>query len=755
MKTLQWSSLAAPFVTGEPEPLTGLPLDRFLMPYFPGRATRWVNNFAPPGSWLLDPFGQDPFSVLELARAGYRVLVTSNNPVPTFILKVLANSPSSLEWSDALVTLSNLRMPDGQRLEDFINAYYQFDCPTPTCPGKAEVTSFIWSEDQFQPFKAFARCPTCSLDSEIELTPELLGRFPKLPAYSAYRVRSLEMAANLNDPLRPVMEDVIRFYSERALILFQIVLSRVHSATLTDRQRTLIQALLLTTADQINQLWAYPLGKNRPHQLLRPPIYQEPSLWEALLRSKAQWNQPVEPVIMRTWPDLPPQKGGISVFEGRLRELEPLPDPKLFSAVFTSLPRRNQAYWNLCGLWSAWLWGRSAIEPLRHSLTRQRYDWTWHVKALEKVISQLKNHTLPHTPLLFQIGELDPRFVLATLLSSLNLELNLRSFALDGEDITLQTVWDRESGQTVEKPAESLEFIAREAARDFLINAGEPVSFLSIFTQICLSLYTQGMLKGQPEAQPNGTLSELEDQIEDVLRDPFHFVRFYPGTTIDTGLFWLTKPPATYTPLVDRIERGVLDALRQSNQIANSDLVNYIYSHIRGLMTPDQETISALIESYADLKTDHGMTWTLRPNESESERARDLREIQEVLERMANILKYSRILGRESITWRDEEGRQVYTFFPTTTAVIAPFLLHNADQPGLKLIVIPGSRSNLLSYKLKRDPNIEGLITKDWHFVKFRHLRNLIENPLLSRELFASQIVGDPPEHRASQLALF
>ncbi|MGB4595783.1 MAG: hypothetical protein WBI14_07735 [Anaerolineaceae bacterium] len=755
MNTLQWSSLAAPFVTGEPEPLTGLPLDRFLMPYFPGRATRWVNAFAPPGSWLLDPFGQDPFSALELARAGYRILVTSNNPVPTFILKVLASAPTSQEWSEALRTLSNIRMPHDERLEDFINAFYQFDCPTPTCEGKAEVLSFIWAEDQPQPFKAFVRCPTCSLDSEIELTPELIGRFPSLPAYSAHRIRSLEMAANLNDPLRPVMEEVVRYYSERALTLFQIILSRVNSVELPSRQRMLIQALLLTTADQINQLWAYPLGKNRPHQLLRPPIYQEPSMWEALLRSKTHWDQPNEAVILRTWPDLPPQKGGITIFEGRLREISPLPDPKLFSAVFSSLPRRNQAYWNLCGLWSAWLWGRTAIEPLRHSLTRQRYDWTWHINALEKVTSQLKTHTQVHTPILYQIGELDPRFVLAALLSSQDAELTLRSYALDGEDITLQTVWDRQASPASEQHKESLEFVAREAARDFLENAGEPVSFLSIFTHICLSLYTQGMLKGQPQAQPNGTLSELEDQIEDVLRDSYHFVRYNPGTTIETGLFWLTKPPQTYTPLIDRIERGILDALKQSNRINNDELVNYIYAHIRGLMTPDQETISALIQSYADLNTDNGMTWGLRPNESEAERARDVKDIQDLLERMAKILKYSRLISQDSITWRDEEGLQDYAFFPITTAVIAPILLNNAGQPGLKLIVVPGSRSNLLSYKLKRDPNLESLITKDWHFVKFRHLRNLIDNPLLSRELFASQIIGDPPEHRASQLALF
>lgn len=755
MEAAGWHNLEAAFVTGEPEPLTGLPLDRFLMPYFPGRAAHWVNTYAAPGSLLLDPFGQDPFSVLELAKAGYRVLVTSNNPVPSFMLKVLCAAPNQQEWSEALTALANLRMLTGERLEDYINAYYQLDCPMPACQGKAQVISFIWAEESPQPVKAFVRCPLCSLDAEVELTPELLGSFPPLPAYTPHRVRALEMAASLNDPLRPVMEDVIRFYSERALVLFQIILSRVKSATLSDRQRMLIQALLLTTVDQINQLWAYPLGKNRPHQLLRPPIYQEPSLWEALLRSKSQWSQFTEPVVIRTWPDLPPQKGGITLFEGRLRELSPLPDPKLFGAVFTSVPRRNQAYWNLCGLWSAWLWGRSAIEPLRHSLARQRYDWTWHVKALQKVISQLKNHTFPHTPLLLQIGELDPRFVLATLLASQDADLSLKSFALDGEDITLQTVWNHESPIPFAPLDESITSATRQAAKAFLIDAGEPVSFLSLFTHIGLSLYSDGLLRGQPQAQPNGTLNELEDQIEDVLRDEFHFERFYPGQTIDTGLFWLTEPPALYTPLIDRVEQNILENLQQFHQISNDELVKLVYESIRGLFTPDQETLDAIIQSYADLVTERSPTWVLRANESMAERARDIQEVCGLLERMANQLKYSRILSSESIVWKDEQGHQIYTFFPSNTAIITPYLLRHASLPGLKLIVMPGSRANLLSYKLKRDPNLQSLVTNDWHFVKFRHLRNLIDNPLLSRELFASQIVGDPPEYRASQLALF
>lgn len=79
----------------------------------------------------------------------------------------------------------------------------------------------------------------------------------------------------------------------------------------------------------------------------------------------------------------------------------------------------------------------------------------------------------------------------------------------------------------------------------------------------------------------------------------------------------------------------------------------------------------------------------------------------------------------------------------------------NQDLPGQKIIVLPGSRSNLIAYKLKRDPNLRLLKGDKWQLVKFRQLRNLAGNPLLSRDLFNSQISGDPPEFHTSQLALF
>jgi len=254
--------MPVPFVPGQLQAQSSLPLERFLPPYFPGMAASWVGQFAEPSSWILDPFGSDPLTDLELAQAGYRVLVTANNPVFAFILEVLASAPSIEEIGNTLQKLANLRMSDGQRFEDYIKSFYHLSCPS--CQEMAEVETFLWNEDQDAPTSLQIECEQCGFSGEVAATPDMLQSLRHLPSYALHRSRALELAADPEDPMRPVMEDVVRFYSPRALILLQILLNKINDPVFTERQKTLLQALFLTTADQMNQLWAYPLGRNRP-----------------------------------------------------------------------------------------------------------------------------------------------------------------------------------------------------------------------------------------------------------------------------------------------------------------------------------------------------------------------------------------------------------------------------------------------------------------------------------------------------------
>jgi hypothetical protein len=70
------------------------------------------------------------------------------------------------------------------------------------------------------------------------------------------------------------------------------------------------------------------------------------------------------------------------------------------------------------------------------------------------------------------------------------------------------------------------------------------------------------------------------------------------------------------------------------------------------------------------------------------------------------------------------------------------------------VVVLPGSRSNLLLFKRRRDPRLDYLLA-EWSFVKFRHLRDLAVNPMVTRENIDEQLPADQLTYESSQLNLF
>jgi len=69
---------------------------------------------------------------------------------------------------------------------------------------------------------------------------------------------------------------------------------------------------------------------------------------------------------------------------------------------------------------------------------------------------------------------------------------------------------------------------------------------------------------------------------------------------------------------------------------------------------------------------------------------------------------------------------------------------------------MPGSRSNLLAYKLHRDPHLAQAVASGWHFLKFRYLRQLAERMDLSRKSWEYLLEGDPPTwDEVTQMKIF
>jgi hypothetical protein len=70
-------------------------------------------------------------------------------------------------------------------------------------------------------------------------------------------------------------------------------------------------------------------------------------------------------------------------------------------------------------------------------------------------------------------------------------------------------------------------------------------------------------------------------------------------------------------------------------------------------------------------------------------------------------------------------------------------------------MILPGSRSVLLALKLARDPRLQAA-SKDWRFLKFRHLRKLAERSIPSAEIWDEQLDNDQPNGEdAVQMRMF
>jgi hypothetical protein len=760
----QFADKKAPFVLGNTlEPASNLPLGRFLPPYFEGQVSEWVKLYAPQESWVLDPFGQDPYADLELARAGYRVLVSANNPIAAFMLEALSLGAAKEEWSDALLTIANLPMQGKENFESWLTDLYSIPCPTLLneqdgsifpCGGIAQVQRFIWSGDDPTASTAEVFCPDCGTVSQIELTAEHHKAFNRLPSFTLYRARALELLSGPQDELRPVIEDVIQYYTPRALVLLQLLLNKLESTDLPNRVRMLTQALFLSAADRMNVLWAFPLGKNRPKQLTTPPSYEEMNLWLALQEVCQQWQAFTIPVELKKWPDMPSRAGGICLFSGRLREMQPFPKEGMIDLVYSSLPRRNQAWWNLSGLWTGWLWGKEAVEPLRHSLIRQRYDWNWHAMALQKVLGQLQGFIQPQNPILLQISELDSKFLLASLEATSASNLKIRGFAANGTGDQLQISLRKGSKEKVPLNNTYWPDLVRSIAAHFLITRSEPAPYLPLLTAVALFLHDQGRLEAPQPSDPPNLLGDIERSVQEILGDTTRFERFNSGMGFDTGTFWLRQSPVNIHPLADRSEGAILQEIYQNPSFTLPELLNAVYRKTKGLNNPEFDLTAAVLQSYAEPEDQTKQRWCLKPGEGLPERAEDLRQIEAIITELATQLGYSREIRPSSILWFDEAGKNVFSFFPISNAIITPLLLANANDTSTKLIVVPGSRANLIAYKLKHDPNLQRLLTPDWQIIKFQQLHLIKDNSLLTRELFASQLLTDLPEFHTVQLHL-
>lgn len=728
-----------------------VPLGRFLPPYNPGMLSRWLDENLSPGQWLLDPFGAHPGPALEAARAGYRVIVACNNPILAFMLEVLASAPESSAFQSALAELGAARRGE-ERLETHIQALYATECPN--CGAAIQPQAFLWRRGETQPFARLIQCPRCSADGEFPVTPDDLTALTQLGSDHLHRSRAMERVLPADDPYRPAVDEALKSYLPRPLYVLFTLLNKSEGLAIGTDRRKLLTALILTLCDEASSLWPWPSARLRPRQLTIPPTFRENNLWLALDTAAQLWTRPGVPVPLTHWPDLPPESGGICLYPGRLRSLMPLPETTRPVAAFGLLPRPNQAFWTLSPLWTGWLWGREAVQPMKRGFERQRYDWHWHGAALHSAFSVLNSTTPAGFPFFAILTEAAPGFLAAAVVAAQAAGLTLDGLALRSDEQTAQLYWRAARGKPL-RPSASLDALARQGIHDYLTQRGQPAGYLELAAAAILTSARKNGLPAQQQQMEDRALDALLSAVSSAAQDVSFLTRYQgaPGSA-ESGQWWLESPTSPSRPLLERVEIEVLRRL----ETADTTLVELdaaICSAFPGMLTPPLDWLRACLESYAVPDPARPGNWVLRPDASARLKSAMLDGARKNLLTLATAMQLESS-GTQPVLWKSPIAEAQFAFYLIDAAAASTLLVNSGLPAAHCVLVYPDNCAALLSEAVQRDPRITEDILNTWRFLKFGALRQFSEGDTPTLDALEKLLASETAHRReANQLQMF
>ena len=744
------------------------PLSRFLPPLEEGVISAWLSHLDQPSAWLLDPFGFSPRLVLEAARSGYRVLVTANNPITRFLLEMFANPPAQSEFTAALADLGAVKKGD-ERLAGHLQSLYLTSCEK--CNQQIYAQAFLWRKGDDVPYARVYECSQCGDSGERIAAQDDIERARKIAETdSLHRSRAFEKVIALHDEDRFYAEEAIQYYLPRPLYVLTTIINRLDSLNLSAERKRALTALILIACDAGNTIWAHPAERPRPKQLSTPNQFREHNVWMALERGLSLWAETGSTVACEAWPARDgrkiPESGGIVIYEGRLKDLAHVIKKEIpIAAVIGSVPRPNQAFWTLSALWAGWLWGKDAVEPYKIALRRRRYDWAWNATALHSTFDHL-NDLLPEgVPFFALLPEPEPAFLTSAFTAASAAEFSLQSVALRTEHDPVQVVWKNKQKQKITGAD-----VLQNALQEYLMARGEPAHYLHVHTAGLIALAEAGALK-KPEHEFDEALRNTNILFESALKDKEKFIHYSTGESVNTGMWGLvldtsktpqkttgrattsSTPPSAQSEniesLSDRVEMAVVTYLQKSKKAIYLEIEDDLYPRFTGLLTPSKGLIYAVLNSYAERESG---CWKLRAEDVASARREELNTIYKLIEKIGKKLGYTTHKQDKLLYWEDaQHGKPVRKFNVMASALINRALLTIEKDT---MLVIPGGRAALISYKQERDPSLAARL-KNYQVAKFRLLRTISEVPILTRETFEEQITSDPVEKSTSQMMMF
>ncbi len=757
------------FVPGIQDGEEGI-LPRLRWPIPPGVAEAYVAAYTKPGEGVLVPYCQGARVVREILSAGRRAIAVNFDPLLALVVRTEL-APPSVRDLDAAVARVGDSFKHGVPLRNYLGGLYATICPA--CQRPAVADHFVWDREQGQPVDKYLRCPACGWDGRTAMEPEDTECLKEVPTQGMHYHYVLDRVSppSQERALRSRLEYLLELYTPRNLYALAELNLKIESLYPQGPLGQALKVLLVDCLDRCSSLTPLPGQSSRRRSLRRPGRFLERNVWlafeEAAGRLHASADLPPGQAGSKLMPKLAAGleafysagEEGVGVVEqGLVRDLPRTVPPRSLRLILTSPPALDSAAWSLSYLWGGWSLGAEAVASLRSLLRQRTPDTAWYARVMAGSLGTLVDLLRDDGRLVLILTAQRQAVVEALVLAASQARMGIKSLVQRGSDYRLELT--PSFPQPVTIPHEPLDVQIRRVVMEAMVETiracGEPVAWHTLHAVIQQRLAQAGLLVRAAEgteAAPS-PLDLVAERVSEVLDDP-RLVRLVSGGA-NKELWWLAEPGEVAPALCDRVEIAAYKVLQDALALTEADLSAKVCAQFPGPLTPDADLVAACLRAYGNEPTPG--YWQIRtedlPETRQAERQRIIQRLltlgQRLGYRAAEQLPFD-------VGWFD--GEQARALFAVRwQAVVGEALVLGDQAAGARFyLVIPGGRAALVSFKLARNPLWQEAVDKaGWWFVKYRHVRQLVDQPEVD-EYTLRTIVGLDPivERESAQLPLF
>ena len=735
------------FIPGKPEEF--IPGDPFWPPFMEGVAAYYARELSPPGSLALVPFCSSPLLPLELLDAGYKVLVSSFNPLAILPLKALHGRSE-----DFLAALTRLiDAPRGEKLlRHYLQSLYEVECPG--CGETIEADFFLW-EKKTLVAKAL-KCPKCGTEGTFPLAPGDLKSVENLrekgPDYW-YVLARLFPPGEISPS---EAEELPLVYTPRNLHCLNAIFVKIETIFPERSFQTFALKTALLAAMHLSlSLYSELEPKRRPTRLHPLTNFVEKNAWKAFQTAASALHR-----LFRLLPLAEPEE-----FFGRekspallpvpwgIKRLEKEVPPASASLLIVEPPALDRTWWALNFLWAGWLLGPRVAYPLRSLALKEAFGWDWYEETLKQSLLKLRSLLKPEGFALVLGQDIPSVMAECLILAGIKAGLYPESFSFreKGQRVEVQLLFSNPPLRKMKAPAVTTNFekVLREAVLEVLEHYGEPLPLPTL--RLAVEWWMASRKAFSWEDRKRGEFRNLlEETVAALLEEKK--VKYWANNK----LLGLPEYSGVRIPLSDWTELEVYRLLAEKGFLTLQELEAFIYEKVQGPFVPGAGYLQECLSSYGQ-EEENG--WRLRAEDEPRSREKDGEEVLSILRSLGEKLGFEVKEGNKApfdLVWEekgpfDESTRVIvspsFGFVVESTAALTGFFLRHFSPPlPRSFIVIPGGRAALVWYKLKNWPLWSAL--RGWQFIKYRHLRRLAEEKAPDRYSLQKIIGLDPVVER-------